>query len=638
MKPIDYTVCCHAIALGIGALVKVVTQISVKLSAPGAPPPPPLDLGAVITELECVCTQLTAISTSSATVATDLAPGLKSIADAVANAPPTDLKPLVDVLEKLYKTIDVPIGVYRDMADRGLISPQLLQAISTGEFGAGAVSVIADFVKTALTWLLEHIGIKWTGAAFSISPMVNTIAHVIDIAVTDALTAGAAPLYPAIRGIVDAVVFTLLPTAPPVIGDVHVDPDLIISKTLSPALILNGVMLLASYFGWDVGETLREYVDLATEFIGLREVRELKVGALMRFGPMRVAEMNARRVYRQELPDASTLAALSARGIMDRNRYFQLAGLTGVPIELEPLTLEAAESGLPPFLMIRLSGTGLFSDADIADELTFRGIRPTSQHRFIAAAAFLRTQPERNKFLATVEHVYAAGLISDSNFIAALDSAAHNTDSHDLSLRTVQLEKQIALAKEYEAAYSHEFLNGLLDAPSYQSALEALGMQPPDVAARLFRDQTHLTVTQTLGAERAARAATRKTQAEARKAAIEGFRTGLIDSAALTVALNLAGLTPAQTAAEVGYQVLAQAGALRWIYGRHLSPQEATLLRQQVQDLTRQREIQMLTDAQYVSQLQALQIPPRVIQALRAGANAHISPKTNAILTPPTVP
>lgn len=160
-------------------------------------------------------------------------------------------------------------------------------------------------------------------------------------------------------------------------------------------------------------------------------------------------------------------------------------------------------------------------------------------------------------------------------------------------------------------------------------------MQPPDVAARLFRDESHLLVTQTLGAERAARAQALQTAARERRTAVEGYKAGTLDEAGLSASLTLTGLSPAQVAAEVAYQILARSGVLRWIYGRQLPPAEATLLRQQVSDLTRQRELEFLTDAQYVSQLTALSIPPRYIQALRAGADAHISPKTKAILTPP---
>jgi len=50
--------------------------------------------------------------------------------------------------------------------------------------------------------------------------------------------------------------------------------------------------------------------------------------------------------------------------------------------------------------------------------------------------------------------------------------------------------------------------------------------------------------------------------------------------------------------------------------------------------LTDQRKKLLLTDAQYVSALQALGIPPKEINALQAAANASITPKTSIVYTP----
>ncbi len=159
-------------------------------------------------------------------------------------------------------------------------------------------------------------------------------------------------------------------------------------------------------------------------------------------------------------------------------------------------------------------------------------------------------------------------------------------------------------------------------------------MQPPDVASRLFRDEVHVNVTTQIAQARAARAEARATAQAERKTAIESFRTGTSNAALLGTALLGTGMTPVQVAAATTYQVLAQSGTLRWVFGLKKSPSEATLLRQRVADLTRQREIQQITDAAYVAALQALNIPARVINALQAAANAHISPKSAAILVP----
>ena len=65
-----------------------------------------------------------------------------------------------------------------------------------------------------------------------------------------------------------------------------------------------------------------------------------------------------------------------------------------------------------------------------------------------------------------------------------------------------------------------------------------------------------------------------------------------------------------------------------------MSPDQATLLRARVTALTDQRKRLQITEAQYVSQLQALGIGDRYVNALDAAAEAMISPKTSAFAIP----
>src|SRR5207245_2032437 len=116
----------------------------------------------------------------------------------------------------------------------------------------------------------------------------------------------------------------------------------------------------------------------------------------------------------------------------------------------------------------------------------------------------------------------------------------------------------------------------------------------------------------------AAVALQRATASEERKAAMRNFTAGNIDAAALGIALVATGLTPTQAIAWSDLAVLQKAGGLHWIYGLQLTPAEATLLRERVAALTDQRKRLQISDAQYVSGLQALNIPPRYINALQA--------------------
>src|SRR5712691_1822928 len=130
--------CCLQVVEELRVIATAMAAAVEIISAPPPPGAPPLDLTAVVFELTCVCEKLTAISTSSATVATDLAPGLKSIADAVANAPPTDVSQIVEQLKKLFKTLDTPQGVYDQLVKDGFLNSKYAQLASGGDTAPGA--------------------------------------------------------------------------------------------------------------------------------------------------------------------------------------------------------------------------------------------------------------------------------------------------------------------------------------------------------------------------------------------------------------------------------------------------------------------------------------------------------------------
>ena len=117
--------------------------------------------------------------------------------------------------------------------------------------------------------------------------------------------------------------------------------------------------------------------------IGLEEIREVQLGPLVRHGIARVAEMQALALYRQELPGATSLAVLDAQGLLPAGMLDALIPSTGLPNILVDATKRSAYRGFNARQMLRLIETGLFTGADIADELTFAGMRPVSQHRLL---------------------------------------------------------------------------------------------------------------------------------------------------------------------------------------------------------------------------------------------------------------
>jgi hypothetical protein len=635
-QTVDYTKCCHAIIVALMALVKVVGKIEVAITSQGAQQPPAVDLSSVVTELNCVCEKLTAISTSSATVATDLGPGLKSIAEAITKLNPTDVSQIVEQLKALVKTIDPPPAVYDQLAKDGYIDAQYVQLFESGEFGSGLVTILATKLWHGVVWALKLIGIDvsvWPPNITNLEAGLKTAATKVGSALLQFSKSG---VYDAVKGLVGVMQTRLIPTAVPQLGDIHVDPDRMLTDVVG--LSLDGILIAAiiGAFLPEVGKKLGELVGVAGGLLGFDELRDVQIGPLIRHGISKIAEMNAKRVFRQELPAASQLAALAARGLIHTDRYGQLAPLTGIPTELQGAELEAAHTGLQPFILLRLANTGLFTDRDLADEMTFRGVRPESQHRILLAAPFIATQKERDALRGTIEKAYAGGLFADIDFTGRIDALEHETDRTRLILDRARLERTLAVLKEVENAYETEFLAGITDAPTYQSKLQGIGLQLDYVAGIMAKAEAHANARMVRQAEASERALQKATTAAERRAAATQYAAGTIDEARLAGTLVATGLTPVQAAAWVIQAQGQRAGKLRRQFGLLLSPPEATLLRQKVADLTHQRELQMLTDAQFVQKLTALKIPPTWVNVLRAGANAALKPKTAAILTPVT--
>jgi len=174
----------------------------------------------------------------------------------------------------------------------------------------------------------------------------------------------------------------------------------------------------------------------------------------------------------------------------------------------------------------------------------------------------------------------------------------------------------------------------LIDDQTFRGYLSGIGLQPWKTNMLAAKAEARLNATLHRKELAAAAAVQRATAHVEQEAAKRNFTTGNVDAATLGIALIATGLTATQAAAWVDLAVLQKAGGLRWKYGLQLPAHEATLLQQRVTALTDQRRRQQISDAQYVSALQALNIPPNYVNALRAAADAMLTPAKTAFAIP----
>ena len=277
-------------------------------------------------------------------------------------------------------------------------------------------------------------------------------------------------------------------------------------------------------------------------------------------------------------------------------------------------------------VLIRVLQSGAFTDDEIRDEMTFSGMRSVSQERMITAGHYLAADPYRKQLQAALESAYSAGLLDDADLTSQIDASRQTNDIDALILKRAQIQRHAKLAGELETSYLDLALSGLIDEPSYQAMLAGLPMTQDAINAKLAVLDARLKATtqkQMLAAERALE---RQTLAVERRTAMRNYASGIIDEAALAVALIATGLTAVQVAAWVDLAVLQKKGTIRFVYGLEKTPADAQLLRERVASLLDQRKKMLIDDAGFVAQLQALGIPADVQNALLAGAAALTTP------------
>ncbi len=648
--------CCASIVASINSIGASLSSLLTLFATGSGSGEPPLDLTPINQTLTAIADALSAAGANNNVNADKLVTALNAIRDALGAPAALDLKPIVDALNTANQLQDVPHAIIQQLFSDKVVKPQysgLLQgtphtwwdtiAYVLGQIWDG--HDLSDWINSKVP---APLGAEFSWSSFldliigRFTTYIETMSANRDVmvgthlnnAVKNLIKSEDAVLGPIVESFLGDIISQLVPTAAPSIGDIGVNPD-------TPVTTATGVALTASFFAWllsyagiDAGEPLTRMTELVAAAVGFEELRDVQIGPLIRHGIGKVAEIHAKQLFRQELPGSGTILGLYARRLIDSGTTIDLLGKEGLhPTLIAPMQV-ASQHGIQPRQLIRAFESGLFTDADIRDELTFSGMRDVSVNRILRLAPWLATNPQRNALIASAEKACIDGLLSTDDLLGVVDNAEHITDLHTLISQRMALEQRAALAKEYESAYSAEFLAGITDVATYQSKLSGLGLQDVKITALLALAEAKSAATLKRQADAAERALIRATAAAERRAALANYKTGVIDAIGLAAALVLTGLTVTQAAAWVDLAVLEKQGSARWIYGLQLTPAEATLLRSRVGALTDQRKKGFLTDLQYHDALAALGIKSPWLNSLMATAAALATPRSTAEAIP----
>jgi len=630
--------CCANVISAINrvslAIGKVAQAIAAAGSGSGGAPPPPVDLTPIVAELTALAAAAASWPGLWTALNASLVGGLGGIASAISQQGGTDVSGIVKVLEEIFQTIDTPIAMYQALANQGYFDANYL-----GYFGQGATAPAGAYRALVGDWdMVRNLVKKWLGydigepGKFASAPPAGP--GLLTDVLTKFFTGSDNVITPILGPLVNTLKGQLSPGAVPPIGSAGVDPNAAVNTGV--AIVFSGILAswLASFTGIAGGPPLAEMARDIANAIGFGSLTQVQIAPLVDHGIRKTADMNARAAFRQEIPGVGTLQSLVARGLLASNRATQLTPFTGIPPELEPLLQASSYGGLNARLLLRLIETNLFTPADVTDELTFDGMRQASQQRLLQAAPYLSTASQRNQYVSALEAAYVAGLYSDQQLQSAVQNAQTIVDLETLVLLTAKVKKLVAETKALEAEYSTLFKAGLLDDATFRADLSALGLQADMVNTVAARAEAQANATLQRRTISEQNQATRATNAAARRDAVQRFKSGTIDAAALLAALTVAGATPLQAAALVDLAQQSFAGTQKWTYGLQLTQPAAKLLTDRVAAISAQLAKGLITDDQFNQQLTALGIPPTYINVAHAKAAAAKASGPLATLTP----
>jgi hypothetical protein len=643
--------CCEKLIAAIAAMQSAIAG-AIAGAAAELGSTPAVDLSGITAALNQLVAAANAEPATALSVAAILCKCLDEIA---AKIPPaTDVSGIVTELKKLNVSRDIPEAILSTLRSK-MNLPADINALLQGEsidYYNAILDMLGFFVPGGEydRWLkgettphsptldrATSFFRNWlSDLAKSYAPLVTQLPPLLLkglSAVANAIiSAEDFTFAPIVKNLIEQITPLLKPAggAPTSLGNINVDPDGPIGVATGVAFTANVLSFVASFAGWDVGESATKFADIFAGAVGWEELKDVLVGPLVRHGIAAVADMNARALFRQHIPRGNDVAEWMARGLVTQAFGQRLMNLDGFGDEIQPPTIAAAQVGINPRQLLRMLPAGLLQTADLTDELTFAGMRQASQSRFQLFAPYMASERERGELRTSLQDAYVAGLLADADYTGLLDSAEQDLARDDLALRAAKWKKLVAITRDLENEYSTLYLAGLLDDATYRSNLAGIGLQADRLDAVAAKSEARAEATLQRNTIRAAAALARKTADVERRAAVKGITTGTIPAAAGAAALIATGLTPIQAAAWTGLAELAQIGNLRFVYGLPLNATDAALLRGRVTALVTQYEAALITEAALNTGLAALKIPQVWINAIRAGAVRKVTPATGA--------
>ncbi|HEY2675457.1 MAG TPA: hypothetical protein VGI65_00710 [Steroidobacteraceae bacterium] len=629
------------------------------LPKPPGPPPPP-DLGPIVTELQALVSAIAAMSAPPPIDLTPINQNLAAIANAIAAAPAADVSGIVKALDETNVMMDVPQAIIDSLAQVGIISAQDAQLAGGGPWA---------YINTLLhdEWRkLNHPPSDEEMAALRADPVFGPAAaaalagrplpsfkevlkatpgvigemllKLFQVVMEGTFDAGKKVMQPAIRqmlAIHQDAISKMVNIKP---GDESVTASTLLTEAMTFGMAAHWAAYAAELVdpGKHVG--LNSSAAMLAGFAGFDELMKGIIGVEVR---QAIAVPHAYKINAQAratMPNMGAALGMHARRKISDGEVQTLLGYAGLNRDWVAPTLAASYRPIQPRALATAIQDTPFPRDQMQEILEDNAYSPEHVTFFLDLLEYNSTKNVRNAYISEAIAAYKAGVMPDAELDDILTAVGWSDQAKQFVRSRALLQRRVTLAAAAEKQIVPQVQNGTLSVEQGLQQLEAAGVQP-----------WYAELETTLAGVRATIAAAKKElAAEARltlqrqhagqRTAIADYQAGVLDDAALAAALLALGIDPLIAASVVATQSATRAGRMRLVYGQLLSPHDAKVLEERVAAIAQQVKDQLIDFAQARTQLQGLQVDAPEINALlarwaallkkSAGAAQLISPIT----------
>jgi hypothetical protein len=358
------------------------------------------------------------------------------------------------------------------------------------------------------------------------------------------------------------------------------------------------------------------------EMAGFKEVTSRALDPLYEYGFGTALKYHYKSLFKPDFASDADAVKWHSRRLMDEDQLREVFKYSGLKAKYEDAYVRSAYRPVPPFLLARAAEAGAIRDTELTETLEFAGFRDLDIVRLKIAYTALALQPFEHAYLNAAKRSVEIGENTPLHLQNVMNSINLNAEMQNLVQLEVAERKAQELTTLYKKSVSEAYRYGQVTDANYVSSLEAIGIDPAEAEAYYAIDSIAKQGRALILEQTAAARLAQRQQAAAVAAAIEQFRIGAIDEAALEAAMLAVGVDPAIASFAVVVQSARRTGPLVFVYGVELSRGAALQLREKVAALAKQTTAQLITYDQALAELAALGIPSADALALAASWRA----------------